>query len=417
MRPSHLTNLINLLTLERARFYALVTMLLLCSAELAGFYSNPERLITRTDFPAFYNAGRILNEGGPLYDPQLQEHLYKEMESGVTAERRSTRFFAYAPFFALIFKPLARLPYLWALICWVLISVALFFSGFLLGWKAALLPSNVRISAFMIALSFVPFYAWNLFLAQTAAFGFFVLASAIYLERRGHLVAGGVCLALMIYKPPLLILLLPMLLITKRRSMLMGFFIGTILLLLVSLWTLGLSGASAYARMLYSFSVLKATGARQTLLEVDAYSFFFSLVGGHAWLAAILFLILAGSITPFLLAAWHRNPENSWSHAITWTIVLNFYVLLYDSSLIILAVVLSAKPLMRSARNQLPSGFRWLLLALFAVPWLERNSVAAFGFQPVTVVLTAFGFYQLWTTLEQHTSWTLAQSTPERTHL
>jgi hypothetical protein len=387
---------INLLTPERARLYAALTMALGCFVVISSFVNIPGRIRASVDFPAFYNAGRIINEypHSSLYDRNLQHALYLEVAPTSVEDR--DRFFVYTPFFALLFAPLAMLSYFPAFVLWVLISLTFFTVGFRLVWATGSLPIRHITTGFILALSFLPFYSWCLLMGQTSAFGFFFLALAIYLDRKSWTFASGCCLSLLLYKPQLLILFLPMLVWTRRWRPLVGFGVGAGILALISFAVIGYSGVANYVDMLTFFSHTKATGGHVTLLEIDAFSFFLSLAGGHNRVAYGLLVALAIIVGPFLLAAWSRRPESAWMHAITWTLVLNFYLLIYDSTLIILAIVLTAGLL-----PNLPSGFRWLLLALFLVPWIETFSMRTYGFQPMTLVLGAFGCYQLIITLKR----------------
>ena len=402
MRLTAIAKLIDIFTPDRTRTYALLTMMFGCLVVISSFVESPERLTGGTDFPAFYNAGRILNEysGKSLYDRELQRRLY--LEVAPNAAIRRNLFFVYTPFFALVFAPLASLPYVPAFVCWILISIGLFMVGFWLAWTAASLPTEHRLNGFVLALAFLPFLTWCLFTGQTSAFGFFWLALAIYLDRKGWLFASGCALAVLLYKPTLLILLVPMLIVTKRWRSLAGFCVTATGLGLVSLAMVGFSGLPAYLSMLASFSQDKASGKHPNWADVDAFSFFLPLVNGRVSLARGLVAALGIVVMPFLLAVWMRRPERAWAHAITWTLVLNIYVLIYDATFIILAVLLSIEPLILSQR-QLPLSFRWLLLALFLVPWVETNMALNYGFHPMTVVLVAFGCYQLFGTLRgQH---------------
>src|SRR6266540_6462527 len=365
VRLSAITKLIDFVTPDRARAYAVLSMVLGLGIAFSLWAKAPERLRNRVDFPAFYTAGRIINEypRGSLYNLELQQTSYRE----IAPATRTYLFFAYTPFFALFFAPLALLPYLPAFACWVLISLALFTAGFRLAWTAASLPLRHFTAGFVLALSFLPFYSWCLLIGQTSAFGFFWLALAIYLDRKGRPFASGCALAMLLYKPTLLLLLVPMLAVTSRWRTLVGFCVAAAVLSLMSLAAIGFSGIPSYLDMLASFSHEKATGRHLILFDVDAFSFFLPFLGKHAWLAV---LALAAVVTPFLLRAWRRDPDGSFALAITWMLVLNFYVVIYDSTLIILAVVLSAGSL---ARPDLPRGFRWLLLALFVIPWCARQ--------------------------------------------
>ena len=400
LRFIRLASLINLLTADRARAYALLTLVAGSSLALMLFVVEPHRLTDNVDFPAFYNAGRIINEypRGSLYNRELQQALYLELTPRVATH--SNLFFVYTPFFALIFEPLALLPYLPALVCWMLICLVLFIAGFRLAWTAASLPVAYRTTGLVIAIGFLPFYFLSLLVGQTVAFGFFWLALAVYFERKGRPFLSGCALALLLYKPPLLILLVPMLALTRRWRTLAGFSVGGVILGLVSLAVIGVSAAPAYFQMLVGFSHDKAIGRQPPWNYVDAYSFFSPVVGGRISLAIALVVAVVIVVIPLLLIAWRSHPERAWIHAITWTLVLNLYVPIQDSTLIILAALFSIRPPQLSQAGLSP-GFRWLLLSLFVIPWVARQSAGSYGFQPMTVALVAFGLYQFWMNLKK----------------
>ena len=65
------------------------------------------------DYPAFYIAGEILNsKPEKLHDLAAQESLYRQQFSDAPA----SEFLVYpsAPFLAVLFRPLALLPYMWS---------------------------------------------------------------------------------------------------------------------------------------------------------------------------------------------------------------------------------------------------------------------------------------------------------------
>src|SRR6266498_2024339 len=84
------------------------------------------------DFGAFYVGGKIFNEYSPdqIYDIALHEQVYKEIFPDVPLDSHLA--YANAPFFILPFTLLAHLPYAWAYLVWLLISLGLYCLGFLL---------------------------------------------------------------------------------------------------------------------------------------------------------------------------------------------------------------------------------------------------------------------------------------------
>src|SRR5262245_47505067 len=154
------------------------------------------------DFPAFYVAGKIINEYGTkrLYDRDWQAQLYLNL---FPFEESNVRLpYLNAPFFVLPFPLLAKLPYAWAYLVWFLISLVLYVVGFTLLWRSLeSLPPEAYRTGLIVALSFMPFLVECLAGRQSSAFGFFCLVLALVCERRGKFFLSGMALALLAYKP------------------------------------------------------------------------------------------------------------------------------------------------------------------------------------------------------------------------
>lgn len=381
------------LTLERITVYAIASLLIGSAVIVTSLIQTPARASGAVDWPAFYNSGRIArSEPARLYDPQLQQELFSDVAP--TIDPRLVPYFAYTPFFSLVFVPLSFLPYLLAFAAWIVLCIAMLLIGLRLIWRTTNLPAEHFKYAAIFSLCFLPFYAWTLFMGQTTAFALFALALAIYFERTGRMLISGLALSLLLYKPPLLILIIPMLLITKRWRSVKGFATGGCTLGLISLALIGPSGVPAYVAMMRSFANKKQGLSGLTNIEVDAYSFLVNLTHGQMRLATILWIALLGIVGYWLVKTWRQNKREAWIPTITWTCVLNYYVLLYDSSLIILSAVL-----LIASQGHVSKTLRWLLIATFVVPWFHGPMSRAWGFQPMTVMLIALGCYQLYAVL------------------
>jgi glycosyl transferase family 87 len=260
------------------------------------------------------------------------------------------------------------------------------------------IPRDAWRVSLLLALSFMPFLVECLAGGQTSAVGFFCLALAISSERRGHHFLCGLAIALCAYKPTLLLLVGPMLVITRRYRTLLGFVAGCGILALVSLLVVGRNGCIGYINTLLYFtnaSTSAATGLR-SWKYVDVNSFFRLLLGHYPFLrwamtAATFLLVL-----PFLFLLWwvsdlKRRDEQGlvWAMTLTWTLVLNLYVGIYDSTLVVLSALLTTDLLYRRANDLLyrqatdvlsprsdkeqlglPSTFKMILLLLYIVPWI-----------------------------------------------
>jgi hypothetical protein len=359
-----------------------------------------------TDFAGFYTAGALLNDYPPerVYDLDLQDQLYHRLFPDLPAGR--TLPYVYPPFFALLFRPLARLRFEWAYTGWLLLSVALFLGGLSL-MKRVLkdLPGEDWPLVLLLSLSFQPLLLECWFTGQTTSFGFFALALALYCEGLGLPVCCGLSLALCLYKPPLLLLIVPMLLTARRWRVLAGFAAGAATLTGVSLLAVGWRGCLGYGRLLAGFTRLSSGGRSgfPAVKFVDLNHFFQLLPVSNPGLAWLPTLIVCALACPFLVRAWwaggrpHGRGRLGWACTITCTLVLNFYVPIYDAALIILAAVLTADALHAQRTGPGPAltpAFKTLLVLLYVVPWFSQPLARASGVQFYTPILAWFGYYQ-----------------------
>ena len=360
------------------------------------------------DFAAYYVAGKIFNTYSPdqIYDAGLEQKLYQEQFPDAPPDSHLP--YVNAPFFILPFTLLARLPYSWAYLGWVVLSLALYVAGFKLIWGTLDgIPADAWFVSLLLALSFMPFLVECLAGGQTSAIGFFCLAAAISNERRGRQIISGLAISLCAYKPTVLLLIVPMLVITRRYVTLLGFVCGVGLLSLISLLTVGRLGCAGFINTLLYFtnaSTSAASGLR-SWKYVDVNSFFRLLLGRHSYLrwtmTAATFLLGL----PVLLTVWWRSDREKrdeqglvWALTITATLVLNLYVGIYDSTLAVLSVLQTADLLYRRAgsnQSSLPASYKYILLLLYLVPWITQPVARLTGIQLFTLVLALFGVFQV----------------------
>jgi hypothetical protein len=359
------------------------------------------------DFGAFYIAGTIFNTVSPdrIHDRELQRQLYREFFPDAPADEELP--YVNAPFFVLPFPLLSRLPYAWAYLCWFAISLGLFVYGFTLLWRTLPgLPEEHYTVALLLALSFAPFLVECLAGGQTSAFGFFSLALGLSFDRRGREVLGGIAISLCAYKPTLLLLIVPMLIVTRRLKTLGGFLAGILLLAAVSLLAVGWQGCLGFIDTLLSFAgnSAVATSGLKSWKYVDVNSFSRLLFNGNAYLRWMLVGLTFLAVLPPLVRRWrqaNREDDNQqclvWAFTITWTLVSNVYLGIYDATLVVLGILLGAQVFyQQTKRDQVESGpvFKQLLLLLYLSPWVTQPVAKLTGIQIFTLVLALFGCFQ-----------------------
>ncbi|HEX8720146.1 MAG TPA: glycosyltransferase family 87 protein [Pyrinomonadaceae bacterium] len=367
---------------RRFTIYALALLAVSLPLQVRRVVNSDESFAAQTDFPAFYDAGRNLNElpRGSLYDAEAQQRLYRE--TAPDAPEGSALPFVYPPWFAALFSPAARLPYVAAYLVWLAFSLALFVAGFVYLWGALGLWPEWRWAALAVAVAFAPFHVYTLLGGQTAAFGFFWLALAVGLERRGRLFLSGAALGFLTYKPPLLLFVLPLLLLSGRWKQLKGWCAAAAALGALSVAVVGVDGAFAYAGALRRYAALKSSGVNFPLFKfVDAQSAL-QLVGvPHA---RVVVAALALAALPFAVRVWRRRPAAAWPFAVALTLLLSGYTPIYDTSLAVVAALAALSA--RGAERRLLAAFALLFVSGFATQILA----GALNFPLMTAALAAF---------------------------
>jgi hypothetical protein len=358
------------------------------------------------DFVNFYAMGRILNEHGPeaLYDPELQTRIRSEVHP-----LKSGAYYAvpYPPFVGTLFRPLARLPYVAAYAIWLSITLALYLAG--LGIAIARFFPHERLRQSLIycfALSFHPFLMETLINGQVAAIGFLAFALAAREEDTGRPFTSGLALSACLYKPTLLILMLPMLLVSKRFKVLAGFATGALALTLLTIAVEGTRVWTGYATFLLRFGEasmgVKGNSVLPLQKYVDISSFSALLPGGRSGPGIALVAALACAAGATLLRIWWKSRKAEggqrmlvWATTVTWTLLLNVYVPLYDVILVVLSVIITAG--MWGAQPDLPLR-RWftaLWLMILGGSWVTVGIAETAGFQVIGVLLAGMGAVQL----------------------
>jgi len=362
-------------------------------------WSNDAAWTIGGDFPTFYVAGRVLrqHQGDRLYDLALQEQIYREEVAGATSLTRS---FAYPPFIAALFEPLARVALPAALLIFLTI-LPLVFLGSVALMIARFGPSarDERALVLLGGLSFFPFIGYSWLGAQISVVGFLSIAVAVCEEDRGRPFWSGVALAVCLYKPTLLVLILPMLLLTGRFRQLAGFLTGAGILAILSVMVAGTGAVVVFAQRLFWVAARSSANDRlfNAYRNVDLNAFFLLLPYGRSVAGRAVFVAIAAAAGVALVNGWLRSrPADRserlllWAATLTFTLVLNIYTPFYDTVLVVAAAIL-AFAAVRARRWQGWDRLGPALLCVYGAPWLAEVTARAVSVQIYTLVLGGFG--------------------------
>jgi len=279
------------------------------------------------DFIEFYNAGRILNHYGShrLYDFQLQHDLTQEYVPGFSLP------YVTPPYVAILFSPLALLPFSFAYLIWIFVSVGLYAGAISLMARLELLPRGMTL---LVCFGFPPFLMLAIAGGQISALGCFVFALWIYLMKRQRQFLAGLVLGLLLYKPTLAVFVVPTLLCGRQFRMLLGFAVVSAVLVALTVLMLGAGGATQYLTILREFSSLVGQGLTPPSMHVDLAAMVRQLI--HV---DVRYLVMLMGL-PFIYLL-RNHPER----AIIPTMLFNSYSPTYDLILLVPVLLLTYRSL------------------------------------------------------------------------
>lgn len=358
------------------------------------------------DFVYFYGIGHIAKDypAARLYDYHLQLKVFNEIYALPTRAYGPS---PYPPFVAPFFSLFARVSFRLAFFLWMACSLLLYVVGISVVARDLFPGDRIKTSLILcFAMAFYPFFWGILVNGQLTAIAVCAFGFAIHLDKRSRPFSSGLALSVLAYKPTLLLLLIPMLFLTRRFRTLAGFATGAGVLILAGTWFGGIEIWPVYAQFLRLFSQLTGMNAQSALLLykfVDLSSFLQAIAGGRSTPEMTILTLLTAVIGLGLAVLLWKSAKGgkpaqslAWAATMTWTLLLNVYVPMYDSVLVVVAVVLSLE-----AAKELDWGaaLDWigsLSLMIFAVSWVTYDIARNYRIQLLSVAIAILGLAQLY---------------------
>jgi len=358
------------------------------------------------DFIYFYGIGRIANEYplSKLYDYGLQLKVFNQIYPVHDGAYGPS---PYPPFVALCFSLLARIPIVGAFLIWAAVSLALYIAGIAAIARDSFPKQPLKLSlVFFFAVAFCPFLLNTVANGQIATLAVCSVGLAIHQERRSNPFSSGLALSILAYKPTLLLLLIPMLLLTRRFRAFCGVITGTGLLVLATTAVAGMEIWPAYARFLGTFGKAAGLDGQSVLFLrqfIDLRSFLQAAWGGWSTTELVILIPVACMVAAELAVLLWRSATGgrpvqslAWAATLTWTLLLNVYVPVYDSILVSVAAVLTLGAL-RNLKWSAAAGWITFLLVSISLGSWELDSIAARNrIQFLPILLAILGVAQLY---------------------
>jgi len=180
---------------------------------------------------------------------------------------------------------------------------------------------------------------------------------------------------------------------------------GTVILMVVATAFTGIQIWPAYAHMLAQFghsAGLRDQSALQLWKYIDFVSSSYAIPGGRSRAGVAILICLTSTIAPGLAVLLWKSVASSrpaqylaWAATLTWTLIVNVYVPIYDSVLVTIAVVLTLGALEDLEWSVATGWITFLSLLIFAVSWKTEVLAKSHGIQLLSIFLAALGLGQL----------------------
>jgi alpha-1,2-mannosyltransferase len=356
-------------------------------------------------FIYFYGIGQIVNEypSVRIYDYSLQQKTFNGINPAPEGFYGPS---PYPPFVALFFSLFARLPFNWAYVFWAVTSLALYIAGIGATLRGVFPREPLKHSLiFCLALEFCPFILYTLVNGQLATIAVASVGLAIFQENQSKPFRSGLALALLAYKPTLLVLIIPMLLLTRRFKAFSGFAAGTAVLGALATAFFGIQIWPAYARFLTLFGHVAGLNGNSGLnlsKYIDCSSFSYLVPGGRSGIGLGILISVTVTVAASLAILLWRSATSgrpaqtiAWAATLTWTLLLNVYVPIYDSILVVIAIVLTLGALKELKGSAAMGWFILLSVLIFAVSWGTVGFARSHRIQLLSILFGVLGVGQL----------------------
>jgi hypothetical protein len=391
---NRLIHLPNALDARRARAYAVALLLMtfIPYALLVG------QALSRGTFPLFTDGGPIggdlashllggrLALHGDLSDLYDLDHQRAEWVTWLpTADFNP---YVSPPFMALVYAPLAALPYGFALLAWTAITVALVVISLWLLWP--LVPNLHRFGkgALLVQVFCAPPALYLLLGGQDTAVSLAVLVGGLRLFRAGRPMSAGALLGIGVMKPQLIVVI-PIFLLAQRRWRALAGWVGVAgFLTALSIVMVGAQGVRDYMALpksdFYRLAVVDGKGWEMQSFVTMARAL---LPKSAAGVVTPLTVTVAVAALAVLVYAVHRAKDEDdrfvrlYALAILTIPFVSPHLFLYDCLVLVIPVLILIDS--GVAMNRV----RWALIAAYPLLW--TTPYRHFAVEQATWPLTA----------------------------
>jgi len=358
-------------------------------------------LVKGTDFLHFYTLGTLASRdrGDLLYDMRAQADLAREL---VPENSNSVYVPLYGPQVSLVFAPLARLSYGWALTAWLALNVLIYGFCCYAVWKTCLNLQEHQWTVLVLAIAFAGFFHLLLW-GQTSGLALLCFTLAYLALRRDQKILAGWAIGSLIFKPQLGLAAAVVFVCVLEWKVVFGALVAVALQLAAACMHYGAEVMRAYFHALANMeSMLLLLEPR--LYQTHSLRSFWSLL--IPWPRVALGLYVASTLGVLLLVVqcWKRKAslEIRYAALLLASVLVSPHLTVYDLVILALAFLLLGD---WSVAHREESRSHWLQVLLYACyPLFLLGPLARIIHVQMSVVALTLLLWVCWRTTKQQST-------------
>jgi len=348
-----------------------------------------------TDFLHFYTLGILAvgHRGADLYDMNAQAALAAQQVPDAAGIRYLP---LYPPQVSVLFAPLARLLYGWALVVWWGFSAAIYGVGCYSLWRAC---PNLRDHAgtvLIVAAAFPAFFhliAWG----QTSALALACFTGMYFLLRGRREFLAGIVLGCLIFKPQLGLAAAIVFLLIGAWKIVGGAVLSASAQLSVGVLYYGLEPLRQWVHMLWNTRTILPLLEPRPYQTYSLRTFWSMLVPAHDF-ALVLYVVSVSVTLGLTIALWRRGQSVPlalrYASLLLATVLLAPHLTVYDLVILAPAFLLLADWLASGGHTALSGWLGILLYLIYMLPLV--GPFARWTHVQLAVVAMAAGVCVIW---------------------
>lgn len=385
------------LTAKRLRAHGLILALCLWSVyawdvSAPGLRDRSGNL-KGTDFLHLYTLGSLAlaHRGADLYSMRAQSALALQR---VPAAAGIHYLPLYPPQVSVFFAPLARLPYLWALILWLTLSSLTYSLCCYAIWRISPNLRQHKLTVLILAFAFPAFWhliAWG----QTSALALAFFTVAYFALRAQREFLTGIALGCLIFKPQLAVASGIVFLVSLRWKVIAGALFAAAAQLAAACSYYGTDPVRDW------FHTLLNVPALLPLLEPKVYQThslrtFWSMLVPWPSVSLALYLVTAILVSALTIACWRGSLTMSlrYSALLLASVLLAPHLTVYDLVILAPAFLLLSDWIVSHSNSPTAPSFKILLYLVFILPLI--GPLARWTHFQLSVPVMAALLYGIW---------------------